>query len=149
MSEARQAARDEAGKLLRRHGLLIKGRILYIKPLTEAALAAGVVKAAEAYTGKMHTIRERPGTKGGIWEPPVSRLGVVHFSNGQTREEKRVDVAVRNPENRKSPFERLHPIGLQYGLGKSRLKLGLSLDEAVSLIEGLTAAVDTVAQERE
>ncbi len=141
-------AKQQAAELLRRHGLLVKGRILYIHKLTDSAVAAGVVKAAETYTGKMHSIKERPRTGSGIWDGPTRRLTVVHFSNGHSRAEKRVGIAVRKPEDRKSGFERLHPIGLQYGLGKARLNLGLSLDEAIELIEGLTAAVDTVAKEQ-
>ncbi len=136
-----------AAKILRRHALLVGGRILYIKPLTDAAVAAGVVEAAEAYTGKMHCIRERPAQGTGIWDGPTRRLGVERFSNGPSRVEKRVDVDVRNPEDRKSTFERVYPIRLQYGFGKGRLNLGLSVDETLELIEGLTAAVNTVAEE--
>lgn len=136
---AKQKAQFEAAQVLRQHGLLVKGRILYIKKLTDAAVAAGVVDAANDYTGKIHRISERPAKGARIWDGPEKRLGVVRFTNGQkaTRTRQRVEI--------ESNAQQAFPIQLRIG----ETIQGLSLAEARELIDGLINATETVAGENE
>lgn len=137
--------RKAAAGILRQHALLVKGRILYIKPLTDAAIAADVVEAAEAYTGKMHCIRERPNTKGGIWDGPIRRLGVEKFTNGSgPTNDARVVVDVVPTDERNTSFTRVHPIVVRV----NKINLQFTHDEAMTLVAGLITAAEAVAEEK-